>query len=535
MDDLVGKLGFLSRNVQRAYPLEHTATRVDDTGVVLADSIIVDLSLRYDGRLGTRPFISYVSVTAQLCSCGIALETVDGPKLVAHVIAKKTDAWKTLTLIPLVTGVSGSITFGNTDPLTQVRFSTAQQSGLLPSAARPIPPGFLSSVQVGQFEELSGTVELRAGTGVTLRTSPLYATLSAPTPEATAILIGLDRQVSNTELLSACARRPESGNCGTANIVLPPVETINDIRVGCGRTINLEVINGTFTPGTGGLTITYTPTISQLCSDRVRNPNIAAVLEECQRPPVELVNCDQLPAYYDMKTQAVADERWQKNWFWQYGSDSYTLTGDGLQAATQEVEETTFVNMVGVYDSCGYRFCGDHVLELDVYVPPVTEILQTTGRFGVLLNYMQNAWLYSVLAGDAVTDPGLRVGLEVRERDVASNGSLGVFELWLCTYKNETEVINSLFVGVLREDAPYRYQLRIELIVTKWEREIPLQTLCRAQLFRLPQDGVFAPVPASVLETPLTFFGPYVGKYGVYADNTQFRIETFRLSNYVAV
>lgn len=533
MDDLVGKLGFLSRNVRRAYPLVHTATRVDDTGKPLSDAVIVDLSLRYDSQLGSRPFVSYVSVTAHFFSCGIALETPSSPRLVAYVVAKKTDAWKPQLLTPLVAGASGSIVFGDIDEPVQVRFSTPAQSELLPSVARTLPPGFLSGVQVGKYESLTGEIELRAGAGVTLRASPLYRTENTIAPEATAILIGLDSRINNADLLSACSRRPESGNCGAANIVLPPVETINDIRVGCGRTINVEVLNGSVTPSTGGLTFTYTPTISQVCSDRVRNPNISAVLDECQRPPVELVNCDPLPSYYDMRIQAVTEERWQKNWFWQYGTDSYALTAAGLSAAVQTVDDVPFVNMVGVYDSCGYRVCGDHVLELDIVIPAITSTLPTTGRFGVLLNYMQNAWLYSILAGDTVTDPGLRVGVEVRERELPTETSLGVYELWLCVYKNETETINSVYVGKLSESDPFRYQLRIELVVTKWEREIPIQTHCRAQLFRLAGGDPNAPLPAIALETPLTFFGPYVGKYGVYSDNPQFQIETFRLSDYV--
>lgn len=535
MDDLVDKLGVLSRNVKRAYPLLHTASRIDDVGNVLPDYVIAELSLRYLPTLGSQPFISYVSVTAALCSCGISVLLESGSRLIAHVISPRTAAWTPHNLIALVDGVSGSIVFGDLPEELQVRFSSPAQTAIVPSAARVLPRDILQTVQVQQFDKMTGVIELKPARGITIRTSPVYPSEFATVPEATAILIGLDTSLNNSSLVSDCAKRPESGNCGNADVLLPAIETVNDIRVGCGRTIDVEVVNGSFISTAGRFSMVYTPTISQLCSDRTRNPNIAAVLDECQRPLVEVSNCDSIPAYYDMKIQESSEARWQKNWLWQYGEDSYSLTPAGLSAAVQTSDEISFVNMVGIYDSCGYRVCGNHLLELDISVPPVHPLLPNIGRCGVLLNYMQNAWLYSLLAGDDVQDPGLRVGFETRVKTLPTDTSPGEYTLWLCVYKNETEIINSVLVGDMRPDTPLRYQLRVELLVTVWEREIPIKTRCRAQLFRLSQGDVLAPLFPGVLETELTFFGPYVGKYGVYADNVSFHIESFRLSDFIAV
>ena len=293
-----------SQNATRAYPLDDTATQIDDAGNRLPSDILVDCQLRFPGRLGERAYIVGVHVTPRVVSVVFAREA--GEPLAAITLVQPVAREQHYPVVPLTAGVGGFVVFGpgvetvslpgtGTGEIHRTysgRFSTPAQSVLAARCAQSYTWGMIRSIDrdyrqgrlpsgaeivIGRSPGLGGDIRLQAGPDIELQYMPVRIRGYG---EQQAVVIQLKNQPGRDvfeEYLGCCDARPESRSC-TRTVM----ETINDIGPDCQGNINIQfedfrtqpyITNyriqedGTRVPVATGITIDTPYSLSEICRE----------------------------------------------------------------------------------------------------------------------------------------------------------------------------------------------------------------------------------------------------------------------------
>ena len=239
-------------NESRDYPLDDTASAIDDSESRLPQSIITDMRVRWPDWAGKYAFLGSVAVTQGAVTVTVLVspdQTNTGSKYipvgVISVPLSELQEGRQYPLEPMYPGTFGYIVFGS-GVLNNYsgRFARPSQTFLAPRAARPhagLPVSGLGKL----FDQssLTGLVKLDAA-------EPLQITKGTRKIDGTtrdAVIFSLVEEVDAVgtagaftsvfeDLSGPCGKRPESGNCGTPE----PVEYINAVGPDCDGVVTIE-------------------------------------------------------------------------------------------------------------------------------------------------------------------------------------------------------------------------------------------------------------------------------------------------------
>lgn len=252
-------------NAGRQYPLDETASCVDDRGAQLPTHILADARICFPNSLASHAFLGALSITAKLVTTTILgaddPDSVDGFVPLAVVsLRRPVTPYRLYPITALAAGVTGWLVFGAAvldDIVYRGLFSSPSQSRLLRRAARgyvdlPIP----TIGKLGNKTALTGLVRLSGGSDIEIVEDCLSIPLQGTNDDAEACgeSLGPDNRASRrcivfrlksnergaTNVLSkyvgACGKRPESGNCDDPQ----PVERIGGVSPDCDGTLTIE-------------------------------------------------------------------------------------------------------------------------------------------------------------------------------------------------------------------------------------------------------------------------------------------------------
>jgi len=247
-----------TRNEGTPYPVDESASNVDDAGKYLPSDILADLSIRYPRDLGPYPFLAAVSVTANLVT--LVFEVADNPvmptrftPLCVVTVPQPVPIHSHVAVQAQVDGVGGWIVFGQ-GALDQVgyrgRFSSPQQSLLTPRSCRGYAKLPVTGVRtLGLAADLTDIVQLSAD-------SPLEIVKEAREIDNVLRDVIVVRLVTNDQAASSstattgtlsntstfadfagpCSGRPESATCGDPQ----PIQSVNTVGPDCTGMITLD-------------------------------------------------------------------------------------------------------------------------------------------------------------------------------------------------------------------------------------------------------------------------------------------------------
>ena len=217
----------------RLYPLADTATSIDDNGLSLATDILVDCQLRLPVSYG-QAYVAAVTVTPTLVTVIIAGDS--GAILAAMNILQPVAPGVSYPVQAVLPGIGGWFVFGPGVAVPQsYRFSSKQQSALLARcAAGYLPPNVTSMAKSDQTTLLSGIVNFKDGTDITVTSEKIFA-LGKSRNAVVFSLTADNLQRNALEIYnSPCEPRPESGNCNNVG-----VQFINSVPPDCKGNINI--------------------------------------------------------------------------------------------------------------------------------------------------------------------------------------------------------------------------------------------------------------------------------------------------------
>ena len=239
-------------NESRDYPLDDTASAIDDEESRLPQNIITDMRVRWPDWAGKYAFIGSVAVTKGAVTVTVLVSAdLDNiaatyiPIGVVSVPLSGLQEGRQYSLESMYPGAFGYIVFGS-GVLNDYsgRFASPAQTFLAPRAARPhsgLPVSGLGKLY--DQAPLTGLVSLDAA-------EPLKITSGDRTIDGVvrnAVIFSLAEEVDTVgtagaftsvfeDLAGPCGKRPESGNCGTPE----PVEYINAVPPDCDGVVTLE-------------------------------------------------------------------------------------------------------------------------------------------------------------------------------------------------------------------------------------------------------------------------------------------------------
>ena len=251
-------------NTVRPYPLDDSATAIDDAGQRMPSNIISGLYVTFPESAGQYAYLGAVSISSSLVTVVIlAASTPSGDSavpLASVTLRKPIERDRQYPLEAMYPGVGGWIVFGEGimegGDDYQSRFSTAAQALLSPRVARWYEELPISSVaKLGNAEALTGLVLLRGGNDIEIvkecREIPLYSVPSHDPVYCGDVELGsavrdviVFRLVSKTipqenvhdKYKGRCGARPENYNCGAPE----PIEYLGAVPPDCCGNILLE-------------------------------------------------------------------------------------------------------------------------------------------------------------------------------------------------------------------------------------------------------------------------------------------------------
>lgn len=530
------KLGWLSRNSGRKFPIDDTATAVADSAERIEDDVITDLKLSWPESLGKYAFISFLSITDNIVSLGItvasdALAATNCLPIATAVVSKRTANRRVHRLSPMQAGVAGFVTFGDVTKNVNLTFSTPAQARISPTAGAPFATSGVTSLNVPGGAKLTGDITLIAGNDITLRQVPLET--SGGLPAGTAIAIGLRDPSANNDTMSkyvgACNRRPESGNCETGNGAAPAIQTINGISAACDRTIKILfegglVANGTSdTYGENAIVVGYPHTVDTICGTKTRNPNIAAVLETCSEVPTGQ-DCEELPVTYKLD----GSESLQTS-YWHVHDSKFTHSAAGVTfiRRTSRNPAIGYVGGLLTYHSCGYDKVTGRTVSADVTVTPpaAPNLLITRAGAGVVVNHLVDWALYRAITetlspdklpadnNQSVRDPKIRVGVAMFPDSTAEFA--GVDPNASYNYVAYISTANAIlkYVKLMPVVRGSSFRCRISAKIVAGATELSTSLVVTAT--DLSDTPGFEP---KSIQQVVKDFGPPVGRVGIFAD-----------------
>lgn len=248
--------GFYDLNSLRPYPLDDSATCIDDAGVLMPYDLIVDLQLLFPDILGRFAYISAVTVTKSLVTVTILASgnpavlpgcvhpySSYGPlaPIAAISLPQPVTPGRGYWLESLYPGAGGVIVFGDgVQTPYSGRFSTAAQSMLNSKVAQPRRGLPISGIgKVASSQPLTGLVLLKGGNDVEV----VAATRDVANVARQVIVVRLkDTSVAGAGrnvfdiYKGPCGNRPETGTCPDPQ----PIEFIGSVGPDCCGNITLE-------------------------------------------------------------------------------------------------------------------------------------------------------------------------------------------------------------------------------------------------------------------------------------------------------
>ena len=239
-------LGWYALNETRDYPIDDSATAVDDAGGYLPQDLIVDMFLRYPDELGDFPFIGAVSLSPNLVT--VVLEVGDDPDspgqlfpLAVIGVPRPFPIHRHVVLQPQIEGVGGWIVLGNgaqNRSSYHGRFSTPRQGLLTARSARRYKHPPLRGLKVLHAAEvLTGLVTLKADPPLEIVADSRE--IDSITRDVIVVRLKEEDRLGRSvfeDFVGPCGTRPESGNCGG----LPAVEFVNSVGPDCDGTITFD-------------------------------------------------------------------------------------------------------------------------------------------------------------------------------------------------------------------------------------------------------------------------------------------------------
>jgi hypothetical protein len=230
-------------NEQRSWPLADQATLFDDTGLRMPNQLIADLNVWFPSTLGEYAFLGSVTLGPNIATVTILGTAAGTPAIAAVSVSGEIDPYAHYALEPLYPGVGGWIVFGSgakENKTRSFRFSTQQQSILVPQVARKYAPALVQNVSTqNNVSSLTGIVRLAGGDDIEIVKESREIN-SVVRDVAVIRLKSKPEFVEDVNLLEKyagpCGLRPESNNCGTT----PPIEFINSVSPDCCGNITIE-------------------------------------------------------------------------------------------------------------------------------------------------------------------------------------------------------------------------------------------------------------------------------------------------------
>lgn len=233
---------FYTDNQNRKYPFHDSSTLNDDSGQVLPDGLLVDLSLTMDSTLGHTAYVSAITKAAGLITVIISASDSGLPIAISKAnvgdqsLLIRHRRTSQLQLEPLTGLAAGTIILGENFiniPDAAYAFSTPAQSMLTPRTVFSMAiPG---DQRIGVYASginLAGAVSIGNEGDIEVAFEP--RTLGSKTVMAAVFRLKGSSQVLAT--YSASQPRPESRTCGDPQ----PVEAINNVRPDCCGRIFFE-------------------------------------------------------------------------------------------------------------------------------------------------------------------------------------------------------------------------------------------------------------------------------------------------------
>ncbi len=296
-------------NTQRKYPLDDTATGIDDSGNMLPNNILADAAVRFPETLGNALYVGAVTVTANLVTvllaayrrtaCGESSSSVAEESVgtaVAAVSLPLSDVVedRAYPLEPLVDGVGGWLVFGEGIREAYLgKFSAPEQSCLAPRAARPYPLFPVTSVgKLGRSTSLKGLVSLLGGNDIKIEKG--YRSIEGV--ERPCFIFSLetsdgDRYTPLETYIGPCEGRPESNTC-----LQTGVQFLGEAVPDCFGNIDVvffgNVVVGATDTGVGGMVVEFPLGQSDACTNGGTLANSAGIL-----PSEHPTLCEYGPAY----------------------------------------------------------------------------------------------------------------------------------------------------------------------------------------------------------------------------------------------
>lgn len=240
-------------NNARPYPLDDTATTVDDKGNLAPTDIIIDMALRFPETYGYRAALSSITATSKIVSVtiiGTKDDETEFSPLAVFTMKQPIVEGKAYALQAQVPGVGGWIVFGSGVAGADYRgkFSTPSQGLLAAKAARPYKPLPVESVRsVHDQQPLTGLISLRASDPLEIVSETLEINdvlrqaivfrLVEVSGASGSNASGTEKQESVfSKFAGPCGSRPESFTCPDP----APIEFINSVHPNCFGQITLD-------------------------------------------------------------------------------------------------------------------------------------------------------------------------------------------------------------------------------------------------------------------------------------------------------
>lgn len=307
----MGILGseWYTTNTQRKYPLDDTASGIDDSGGVLPTSILSDAAIRFPETVGNSLFLGAVTVTETLVTlvflsatreaCGVSSSSVSStPSTTAvgviSLALEDVVEDRAYAIDPLLDGVGGWVVFGEgiRSPY-RGKFSSADQSRLAPRASRPYPLFPITSLgKQNRSKTLQGLIRLSAGNDFKIE----RGIRSIEGVERPCFIFSLassdgDPYGPLETYVGPCDGRPESNTCLQAG-----VQFLGEAVPDCLGNIDVvffgDVLVGAPDSGVGGMIVEFPLGQSDACTNQGVLANSEGVL-----PSEHPTLCEYGPAY----------------------------------------------------------------------------------------------------------------------------------------------------------------------------------------------------------------------------------------------
>lgn len=216
-----------NENEGRGYPLQDDASKLDNTGQVLPDDILVDLGVIVPPTYSD-VYCTTIRVTPNVFS--ICLASASTSLLLGTYSASTYTPFTVVPLTPLVPDVSGWVVFGSHRRVINETyvFSNILQSGIVSRAIRVV-----DVIPVRRFYKYAGSSKTYLDRVVKVTGSGLIKLSSDPTTSQQ-IIAELDKRQAGT-FLGPCDHYADAGQCRTA-----PIRSINGVHADASGVLKLR-------------------------------------------------------------------------------------------------------------------------------------------------------------------------------------------------------------------------------------------------------------------------------------------------------